>query len=232
MFRSLDLHFLGISTFLIRFPSITFSFLSYLFINNHLGRAWAHQKQAHSRTVLFESGVCIASACSHADNLTDKNTVNSFATIQLPPNLAAMLPQQLRDPIRFKGIDNQPSYSSPRNTPSISSTDSSNLGIDNRPSYFSPRNTPSLSSTGYPRDSVSSSSDPDTANRRQYIHRGPRNFRPGNDSGWEDWTYVKVKLSGFQVRLSTWEVHQFVARYGNFASIDIDRNNESYVVFW
>lgn len=180
----------------------------------------------------FESEVCITSARSYADNLTDKNKASSFATIQLLRNFAAMLPQQLRDPIRVNGIDNRPSYSSPRNTPSISSTDSSSLSIDNRPSYLSPRNNPSLSSTGYPRDSMSSSSDPDTANRRQYIHRGPRNFRPRNDSGWEDWTYAKVKLSGFQVRLSTWEVHQFVARYGNAASIDIDRDNESYVVFW
>lgn len=65
------------------------------------------------------------------------------------------------------------------------------------------------------------------------MHRGPRNASgPRNDRGWEQWTYVKVKLSGFQVRPSTWEVHHFVAAYGSVSSVDIDRLNDAYVVFW
>lgn len=149
-----------------------------------------------------------------------------------------MFPQQLRDPTQADGIDNRPVYPSPRNTPSMSSTDSSSLAINNRPIFSSPRNTPSISSVDSPQPrSEPSSSDQDTANRRQNIHHGPRNFGtrnfgPRKDSGWEDWTYVKVRLSGFPVKLSTWEVHQFVVKYGNITSVDVDNNNESFVVFW
>ncbi|RDI89809.1 hypothetical protein Vi05172_g400 [Venturia inaequalis] len=141
-----------------------------------------------------------------------------------------MFPQQLKDP---DGIDDQPVYPLPRNTSSMSSTDSLSRRVDNRPIFFSPKNTPSISSTGYPR-SEPSSPDPDIAARRQFAHRGPprRTARDrSRDRDWETWTALKVKLSGFPMKPNTWEVHKFVAGYGKVASIEVDRNSNAYVVF-
>jgi len=61
---------------------------------------------------------------------------------------------------------------------------------------------------------------------------GLYNLGSQNDNGWKQWTYVKVRLSDFQVKPSTWEVHQFLASYGTITSIEINGNNEAYVVFW
>ncbi|QDS67978.1 hypothetical protein FKW77_009170 [Venturia effusa] len=102
-------------------------------------------------------------------------------------------------------------------------------GIDNRPVNMPRKPTSSMDMSDSPRDSEPSSSDQDTATRRQYMHGRPR--KSVTDSGWENWTSVKLRLSGFPVKLTTWDVYHFVAKYGNVTFIEIDHNDQSYVVF-
>jgi hypothetical protein len=56
--------------------------------------------------------------------------------------------------------------------------------------------------------------------------------RSQNNTEWKKWAHLKVKLSDFHVKPSTWEVHQFLSSYSSITSIEVDQRGEAYVVFW
>jgi hypothetical protein len=120
----------------------------------------------------------------------------------------AMLPCESKQAVQINDGENDPLFSPTRPSPPVSIPDSLQ---------------------GLERFSV----EEDTSNKRRPMGRGGLyDLRYQNDRGWKQWTHVKVKVSDFKVRPSTWEVYQFLAVYGTITSIDIDARGEAYVVFW